>query len=269
MTLGQEFSAYGTSVRKDQHQLCEISKLLFEINLGGTAIGTGINADARFGKLAIKYLAVISGYSFRQANNLIEASADTGAYVLYSSVLKTTALKLSKLCNDLRLLSSGPRAGLYEINLPPMQAGSSIMPGKVNPVIPEEVNQVAYQVMGHDLAVSMAAEAGQLQLNAMEPLIVFNILQSTELLSRAASMLRRRCIDGITANEDACRNHLDNSIGIVTVLNPYLGYENTSRIAKKALQTGRHVADLVLEEGLMPEAELKRLISSERVSACQ
>jgi aspartate ammonia-lyase len=269
MTLGQEFSAYGKTIRKDQQQLCELSKLLFEINLGGTAIGTGINADAKFGKLAIKYLAVISGYPFHQASNLIEASADTGAYVLFSSMLKSSAVKLSKISNDLRLLSSGPRAGLYEINLPPVQAGSSIMPGKVNPVIPEAVNQVAYQVVGNDLAVCLAAEAGQLQLNAMEPLIVFKLLQSIDLLTRALSMLRRRCVDGITANADVCGNYLNNSIGIITALNPYLGYENTSRIAKKALQTGRRVADLVMEEGLMSEAELQRLISTPSISAFQ
>jgi aspartate ammonia-lyase len=260
MTLGQEFNAYAKALRRDREQLREISKLLFEINLGGTAIGTGINAAPQFGKIAIDCLSLISGYPFRQATNLIEASSDTGALVLYSSMLKTAALKLSKICNDLRLLSSGPRAGLHEINLPAVQPGSSIMPGKVNPVIPEAVNQVAYQIIGGDVSICMAAEAGQLQLNAMEPLITFKLLQSTELLSRALSMLRLKCIDGITANEAVCSHYVNTSIALVTALVPHLGYENASRIAKQALLTGEGVSELVMAEGLMNIDEIKRLI---------
>jgi aspartate ammonia-lyase len=260
MTLGQEFEAFAKTLRKDRSYILNILTLLYELNLGGTAIGTGVNADPKFGLLAVNNLKQISGYPFRQATNLIEATADTGCFVALSSALKGTAVKLSKICNDLRLLSSGPRAGLHEINLPPVQPGSSIMPGKVNPVIPEAVNQVAYSIMGNDLAITMAAEAGQLQLNAMEPLILFKLMQTTELMSRAMSMLRRKCVDGITANKSTCDDYVVNSIGLITCLNPLLGYENTSKIAKMALSSGKSVTELIVEQGMMKADEISDFI---------
>lgn len=260
MTLGQEFTAFANTLQKDRTHILNILTLLYELNLGGTAIGTGLNADKNFGPLAIQYLSQISGYPFRQATNLIEATADTGALVTLSSTLKATAIKLSKICNDLRLLGSGPRAGLNEINLPPVQPGSSIMPGKVNPVIPEAVNQVAYHIMGNDLSISMAAEAGQLQLNAMEPLILFKLLQTSDLLSRAMHMLRNKCVNGITANESICEGYVANSIGLISCFNPLLGYENTSRIAKEALSSGKSISELIVEQGLMKEDEINEFI---------
>ncbi len=265
MTLGQEFGAWASTLGEDIRVLASLSELLKEVNLGGTAIGTGINADPRYGKLAIEHLSRISGFTLIQSEDLIEASSDMGAFVLFSSMLKRLAIKLSKISNDLRLLSMGPRAGINEINLPPQQPGSSIMPGKVNPVIPEAVNQVAYQVMGHDLAICMAAEAGQLQLNAMEPLIIYNILESMRLLKRAMMMLDERCIRGITANRDACADMVHRAIGLVTALNPYIGYENATRIASRALKENRSVIDLVEEEGLLPADELRRLLEPRRL----
>ena len=265
MTLGQEFGAWASTLGEDIRVLASLSELLKEVNLGGTAIGTGINADPRYGKLAIEHLSRISGFTLIQSEDLIEASSDMGAFVLFSSMLKRLAIKLSKISNDLRLLSMGPRAGINEINLPPQQPGSSIMPGKVNPVIPEAVNQVAYQVMGHDLAICMAAEAGQLQLNAMEPLIIYNILESMRLLKRAMMMLDERCIRGITANRDTCADMVHRAIGLVTALNPYIGYENATRIASRALKENRSVIDLVEEEGLLPADELRRLLEPRRL----
>ncbi|MDP2547213.1 aspartate ammonia-lyase [Oceanobacter sp. 4_MG-2023] len=265
MTLGQEFGAWASTLGEDVRVIAALSELLKEVNLGGTAIGTGINADPRYGKLAIKHLSSISGFALTQSEDLIEASSDMGAFVLFSSMLKRLAIKLSKISNDLRLLSMGPRAGINEINLPPQQPGSSIMPGKVNPVIPEAVNQVAYQVMGHDLAICMAAEAGQLQLNAMEPLIVYNLLESMRLIKRAMVMLEKRCINGITANHQECADMVHHSIGLVTALNPYIGYENATRIARRALQENRTVIDLVEEEQLLPAAELRRILEPKRL----
>ncbi|MCP8687672.1 aspartate ammonia-lyase [Marinobacterium sedimentorum] len=267
MTLGQEFKAWASTLGEDISRIAALSELLTEVNLGGTAIGTGINADPRYGTLAIAQLSRISGISLRQSEDLIEASSDMGAFVLFSSMLKRLALKLSKIANDLRLLSMGPRAGINEINLPAQQPGSSIMPGKVNPVIPEAVNQVAYQIMGHDLAICMAAEAGQLQLNAMEPLIAYNILEQMRLLKRAMQMFEEKCIVGISANEAHCASMVHNSIGIVTALNPYLGYENATRIAKRALQESRSVIELVEEEGLMAPEQLREVLRPERMIA--
>ena len=261
MTLGQEFEAYRTTVKEDMQRIHDLVRLFQEINLGATAIGTGITAKPEYSSLAVEELSRISGIDFEVAEDLVEATSDVGSFVMFSGVLKRVAVKISKMCNDLRLMSSGPRAGLNEINLPPVAPGSSIMPGKVNPVIPEVVNQVAYQVIGNDLAVTMAAEAGQLQLNVMEPVIAFNILQSLKMLSKAVTTLTRRCIRGITANEDQCRKYVDCSIGIVTALNPYIGYENSTRIASKALQTGRGVMDLVLEEGLLSRKKLEEILS--------
>jgi len=261
MTLGQEFEAFAVNLGEDIDRLREVRNLLCEVNLGGTAIGTGINTPPRYRTLAVNYLAEITGKPLVSASNLVEASSDMGAFVAFSSILKRFAIKLGKMCNDLRLLSSGPRTGLGEILLPPRQPGSSIMPGKVNPVIPEAVNQTAYQVIASDLAVTLAAEAGQLQLNAMEPLIVYNLLNSMKMLESACTMLDERCIRGIRANAEQCARHVDNSIGIITALVPRLGYANATRIAAQALNTGATVRELVLAEGLLDATELDRLLS--------
>ena len=265
MTLGQEFQAYATTLSEDIERVTGLSDLLKEVNLGGTAIGTGINADPEYAKCAINNLCELSGFEFKQASDLVEASSDMGAFVLFSSMLKRLAIKLSKISNDLRLLSMGPRCGINEINLPPQQPGSSIMPGKINPVIPEAMNQVAYQVIGNDMTVTMAAESGQLQLNAMEPLIIYNILSSIRQLTHAMSMLNHRCVKGISANEERCRELVDNSIGIITAITPTIGYENATRIAKLALDSGRNVLELVREENLIDEELLIELMRPEHM----
>ncbi len=261
MTLGQEFDAFAVNLGEDIDRIREVCLLLSEVNLGGTAIGTGINTHPDYARLAVRHLAEISGLPIVPAANLVEATSDMGAFVLFSGILKRLAVKLSKVANDLRLLSSGPRTGLGEIFLPPMQPGSSIMPGKVNPVIPEAVNQVAYQVIGNDLAVTMAAEAGQLQLNAMEPLIVCNLLSSTRMLASACTILETRCIVGIRANREQCQRHVDTSIGVVTALVPHIGYANATRIAARALDSGHTVRELVVAEGLLDHAALDALLS--------
>ncbi|MBY6019807.1 aspartate ammonia-lyase [Halomonas denitrificans] len=263
MTLGQEFHAFAHTLAEDIDRLREAAKLLAEVNLGGTAIGTGINAHPDYADAAIRHLTDIAKVEMKSASDKVEATVDMGAFVLYSGILRRIAVKLSKICNDLRLLSSGPRCGFNEINLPAMQPGSSIMPGKVNPVIPEAVNQTAFQVIGNDLAVTMAAEAGQLQLNAMEPLITYNLLNSTKMLSDAMAMLTTRCVVGITANKDHCQQLVNNSLALATLLNPYIGYENTTRLAKTALQTGQGIVELVLEEGLLTQEQLDRLLDPE------
>lgn len=260
MTLGQEFEAYAVTLQEEIERIQHAANLLHEINLGGTAIGTGLNAHPDYSRIAVAELAAISGQPVKSAAHLVEATSDMGAFVMFSGILKRLAIKLSKTCNDLRLLSSGPRAGLNEINLPPMQPGSSIMPGKVNPVIPEAVNQTAFQVIGNDVAITLAAEAGQLQLNAMEPLIIYNLLNGMRMLCEAINMLDQRCIRGITANKPHCEETVRNSIGIVTALNPYIGYQNATRIAKKALETGRGVVELVLEEELLSPQMLDELL---------
>ena len=266
MTLGQEFEAFYVTIREDIEQIHEVAKNFQEINLGATAIGTGINSDPEYASLAVLELSRISGIEFELAPNLIEATSDTGAFLTFSGVLRRVAVKISKICNDLRLLSSGPRAGFNEINLPAMQPGSSIMPGKVNPVIPEVVNQVAYQVIGNDLTITLAAEAGQLQLNVMEPVIAFNLFQSIQILSHAMVTLAHRAIKGITANDEHCLNMVENSIGLVTALNPYIGYENASRVAKKALETGKRVIDLVKEEKLLSDKQLEDILKPENMT---
>jgi aspartate ammonia-lyase len=266
MTLGQEFTAFAVTIGEDIERLREASALIREINLGATAIGTGINTDPRYAEAVRARLAGITGLELITAPDLVEATQDTGAFVQLSGVLKRVAVKLSKICNDLRLLSSGPRAGLNEINLPPMQPGSSIMPGKVNPVIPEVVNQVCFQVVGNDLTITMAAEAGQLQLNVFEPVIGFNLFQSVDMLTRAAVVLRERCVVGITANRDRLLQLVHDSIGIVTALVPYIGYERASRVAKEALQTGRGVYDLVLEKGWLTQERLDEILSPEAMT---
>ncbi|MGO4572038.1 aspartate ammonia-lyase [Microvirga sp. 2TAF3] len=260
MTLGQEFSAFATVIREDIARLNEMAPLLSEVNLGGTAIGTGLNAPKGYAEVALVELSAISGMPLVRASNLLEASWDMGAFVLFSAMLKRSATKLSKIANDLRLLSSGPRGGLGEIHLPEMQPGSSIMPGKVNPVIPEVVNQVCFQVIGNDLAVTLAAEAGQLQLNAMEPLIAFNLHVSLQLLERAVRTLDEQCVQGIQADAERCRVHLDASVGIVTALVPLIGYGRSAELAKDALKLGRRVPDLAIERGLITEAEAATLL---------
>ena len=269
MTLGQEFEAYAATLAEEVERLEQNVRLFLEINLGGTAIGTGINAAPGYAEKAVAHLRALSGLPFVLAPNLVEATQDTGAFVIYSSAVKRLAVKLSKICNDLRLLSSGPRAGINEINLPKMQPGSSIMPGKVNPVIPEVVNQIAFKVIGNDLTVTMAAEAGQLELNVMEPVIAECIFESIEMLKNGMATLKHRCIDGITANVARCRTMVERSIGLVTALNPVLGYETCTVLARVALEEDRSVYDLVLERGLLSREELDRLLDPETMLAPQ
>ena len=263
MTLGQGFEAYAVTLSEEIERLQQNARLFLEVNMGGTAIGTGINADPEYSGKVIAYLRWTSGLEVVLSPNLVEATQDTGAFVMYSSALKRLAVKLSKICNDLRLLSSGPRAGLHEINLPAMQPGSSIMPGKVNPVIPEVVNQVAFKVIGNDLTVTLAAEAGQLELNVFEPVIAQSIFESIGMLSNGMETLTRQCILGITANVDHCRRLVESSVGIVTALNPVLGYETCTRLAKEAIESDRGVYELVLEQGLLTREELDRLLAPE------
>lgn len=265
MTLGQEFEAYAVTLEEEIARLTQNSKLFLEINMGATAIGTGINADPDFSDHVVREMREITGLDLVLAANLIEATQDTGAFIMYSSAIKRLAVKLSKICNDLRLLSSGPRCGLNEINLPPMQPGSSIMPGKVNPVIPEVVNQIAFKVIGNDLSVTLAVEAGQLELNVMEPVIVQSLFESIEMLKNGMETLGHRCIEGITANEARCREMVENSIGLVTALNPFLGYETSTRLAKEALDKNRGVYELVLEQKLMSKDELDEILKPENM----
>ncbi|NLR58752.1 aspartate ammonia-lyase [Chitinophaga polysaccharea] len=248
MSMGDEFKAFATNINEELSRIEDSKRLISEINMGATAIGTGVNAPKGYAALVTKYLAEITGLELVLAGDLIEATYDTGAYVQLSGVLKRTAVKISKICNDLRLLSSGPRTGLNEINLPPMQPGSSIMPGKVNPVIPEVVNQTAFYVIGADLMVTMAAEAGQLQLNVMEPTISFALFTAITYMSNACKTLKDKCVVGITANADRTREMVMQSIGIVTQLNPIIGYEKCSAIAREALETGKSVHDLAVKE---------------------
>jgi aspartate ammonia-lyase len=265
MTLGQEFGAYGVLVAEERKHLKMLANLLLEVNLGATAIGTGINAPAGYAALATGYLAEFSGYPFTVAGNLVEATSDCGAYVSVHGALKRVAVKFGKIANDLRLLSSGPRAGLHEINLPDRQAGSSIMPAKVNPVIPEVVNQVAFQVMGNDVVVTMAAEAGQLELNAFEPVIAQACFESIHLLRSASRTLRAKCVDGITANRAVTEGYVKHSIGIVTFLNPILGHHVADQVGQEAAATGKSVRDVVLERGLADEETLDRLLSFDNI----
>ena len=267
MTLGQEFEAYAANLAEEIDRLEQNYKLFYEQNMGATAIGTGINADPDYPALCEKHLRKVTGLPMVLADNMIEATNDTGAFVMNSSALKRLAIKLSKICNDLRLLSSGPRCGLGEINLPPRQPGSSIMPGKVNPVIPEVVNQVAFRVIGNDMTVTMGAEAGQLELNVMEPIIVHCLFESIEMLVNAMNTLREKCVVGITANAEVCRQMVYNSIGLVTALNPYIGYEASTKLAKEALETGKGIYDLVLEHKLMSKDELDNILRPENMVA--
>ena len=267
MTSGQEFNAFANNLEEELANLNRNAVLLKEINMGGTAIGTGLNAVPGFAELCTKHMSEFTGDSFEKAPDLVEATPDTGAYVSYSAALKRLAVKLSKTCNDLRLMASGPRCGLHEINLPAMAPGSSIMPGKVNPVIPEVTNQVCFKVIGNDTAVCFAAEAGQLQLNVMEPVIAECILESQTWLINAMNTLRTKCVDGITVNAEHCYDMVKNSIGIVTALNPYIGYKSSTKVAKEALQTGRSVYDLVLEHGLMTKEKLDEALDPKAMTA--
>ena len=267
MTSGQEFNAFANNLKEELANLQRNAVLLKEINMGGTAIGTGLNAVPGFAELCTRMLSEFTGDSFEKAPDLVEATPDTGAYVSYSAALKRLAVKLSKICNDLRLMASGPRCGLHEINLPAMAPGSSIMPGKVNPVIPEVTNQVCFKVIGNDTTVTIAAEAGQLQLNVMEPVIAESILESITWLRNAMETLRTKCIEGITVNADHCYEMVKHSIGIVTALNPYIGYKASSKVAKEALSTGRSVYDLVLEKGLMSKEKLDEALDPRQMTA--
>jgi aspartate ammonia-lyase len=262
MTLGQEFKAFATTIGEDIQRMREAQQLVTEVNMGATAIGTGVNTPEGYAKKCVEHLAIVSGIPVKLSPDLIEATYDTGAYVQISGTLKRCAIKLSKICNDLRLLSSGPRAGFNEINLPPLQPGSSIMPGKVNPVIPEAVNQTCYYVIGADLTITMAAEAGQLQLNVMEPVIAFAMFTSLEYLSNACHMLRTKCVEGVTVNEEVCRQYVLNSIGIVTLLNPMLGYEASATVAKEALHSGKSIHQIaVIEKKLLTQEKWDEIYS--------
>ena len=263
MTLGQEFSTYAVMIQEDEQRLAEAASLIREVNLGATAIGTGINAHPDYAPLVTRRLSEISGVELIVSPNLVEATQDAGAFVQLSGVLKRIAVKLSKTCSDLRLLSSGPRAGLGEIHLPPVQAGSSIMPGKVNPVIPEAVNQIAFEVIGNDMTITMAAEAGQLQLNAFEPIIAHSLFKSLAHLAAGCRALAERCVKGIRADPERARRLLDESTALVTALNPYLGYARSSEIAREALETGKKVYDLVLAKRLMSREQLDQILKPE------
>lgn len=265
MTLGREFQTFAVMMDEDIARVLEARKLVLEINMGGTAIGTGINSHPDYPKVIEQKIREVTGNEYIVASDLIEATQDTGAYVQISGVLKRVSAKLSKVCNDLRLLSSGPKCGLNEINLPKMQPGSSIMPGKVNPVIPEVVNQVCYFVIGSDVTITFAAEGGQLQLNVFEPVIAYSLFNSIVMLENAMKTLADKCIDGITANEQICSDFVYNSIGIVTALNPYIGYENSASIAKEALNTGKRVYDLALERGLLSKEELDSILTPQNM----
>jgi aspartate ammonia-lyase len=265
MSLGQSFDAYAVTLTEEINNLTYNASYFLEVNMGGTAIGTGINAEVGYSEKVIRHLRDITGMDIKLALNLIEATQDTGSFVAYSGAVKRLAIKLSKMSNDLRLMSSGPRAGFNEINLPPMQPGSTIMPGKVNPVIPEVVNQIAFKVIGNDLTVGLAAEHGQLELNVFEPVIVQSLFESVEMLKNGMDALNHSCIRGITANEEHCRSMIKNSIGIVTALNPYIGYDNANELAKDALASGRGVYELVLEKNLLSKEKLDEILAPENM----
>jgi aspartate ammonia-lyase len=260
MTLGQEFEAFAATLAGEVRALQVIQEVLCEVNMGATAIGTGLNAPPGYAAACTRHLAAITGLPIRLADNLIEATQDTQAFVLYSACMKSLAIKLSKVCNDLRLLSSGPRCGLREINLPAKQPGSSIMPGKVNPVIPEVVNMVCFRVIGSDLTVSMAAEAGQLQLNVFEPVIAACIFEAQTMFMNAVRTLRVHCVEGITANADVCQHYVDYSIGVVTALNPVIGYERSTELAAEAMRTGRGIMELIHEKKILTEEQIAAVL---------
>lgn len=266
MTLGQEFEAFARTIEQEVAVIIRVEEALCEVNMGATAIGTGLNAPRGYAQACTKHLARITGRRIRLADDLVEATQDTQAFVLYSAAMRSLAIKLSKVCNDLRLLASGPRAGLQEIHLPAMQPGSSIMPGKVNPVIPEVVNQVCFRVIGSDLTVVLAAEAGQLQLNVMEPVIAACLLEAQTLMTNAAITLRVHCIDGIKANAEACRQFVDRSIGVVTALNPHIGYDKSTELAAEAMRTGKGIVELVREKKLLTDAQVAKILDPQAMT---
>ncbi|WP_431308983.1 aspartate ammonia-lyase [Halalkalibacter lacteus] len=264
--LGQEFGAYRRVLNRDLGRIRQSVTHLYEINMGATAVGTGLNAKPEYIKKVSKYLADITGYPLKTAEDLVDATQNTDAYTEVSSTLKIAAINLSKIANDLRLMSSGPRTGINEINLPSRQPGSSIMPGKVNPVMCEVINQISFQVIGNDHTISLASEAGQLELNVMEPVLVFNLLQSLSILQNGIRVFRDFAVAGITANHERCRELVEKSVGIVTAINPHVGYEVASRVAKEAIQSGRSVRDICLERGILSEEELNEILNPKEMT---
>ncbi|WP_088102456.1 aspartate ammonia-lyase [Halalkalibacter urbisdiaboli] len=264
--LGQEFGAYRRVLSRDLERIKRSVNHLYEINMGATAVGTGLNAKPEYIKKVAEYLADITGFPFKTADDLVDATQNTDAYTEVSSALKIMAINLSKIANDLRLMSSGPRTGLNEINLPARQPGSSIMPGKVNPVMAEVINQISFQVIGNDQTISLASEAGQLELNVMEPVLVFNLLQSLSILQNGLEVFRKYTIEGITANIERCKEMVEHSVGIITAINPHVGYEVASRIAKEAIQTGRSVREICLERGILSEEELNEILDPKEMT---
>ena len=258
--LGQEFHAYASAISRDIKRFDNAKEEIKSLNLGGTAIGTGLNADVQYYRRVVKNMSILTGQDLVQSYDMIDATQNLDNYASVSGIVKNCAVNLSEMSNDLRLMSSGPRTGLGEINLPARQNGSSIMPGKINPVIPEVVNQVAFNIIGNDVTITMAAEAGQLELNAFEPIIFYKLFQSIETLTFAVKTLVDNCIVGITANEERCRRMVENSIGIITAICPYVGYETAAEVAKEALKTDRSVKELIVERGLMDEAQLARVM---------
>lgn len=265
MTLGQTFNGFASILQDELKHLDEAAADFLVVNMGATAIGTGICAEPEYSGKCVEAMREITGLDFKLSGDLVGATSDTSCMVGYSSALRRVAVKINKICNDLRLLACGPRCGLSEFNLPPMQPGSSIMPGKVNPVIPEVMSQICYKVMGNDLCVTMAGDAAQMELNAMEPVMAQCCFESLDLLTNGFDVLRTRCIDGITANEEKCKNEVYNSIGVVTALNPVIGYKNSTKIAKEALETGKSVYDLVLEHDILTKEDLDTILSPENM----
>ncbi|WP_062515664.1 aspartate ammonia-lyase [Halobacillus sp. KGW1] len=265
--LGQEFASYGRMIGRDIERISGSLEKLYEINIGATAVGTGLNADPAYVSKVVDRLRDISGYPVVSAENLVDATANTDLYTEISGYLKTCMLNMSKLANDLRLMASGPRAGLNEIDLPARQPGSSIMPGKVNPVMAEVINQIAFQVIGNDQTISLSSEAGQLQLNVMEPVLVFNLLESIKIMKNGFRVFTDYCVKDIKANDMVMKNNVENSIGIITALNPYIGYEKASEIARKALRTGQTIRNICLEEGVLTELELNRILDTHKMTS--
>ena len=265
MTLGQTFNGFASILQNEIRNLEFVAEEFLTVNMGATAIGTGITSEPGYADLCVKALSEITGWNIVLSDDLVGATSDTSCLVGYSSAMRRVAVKMNKICNDLRLLASGPRCGLGEFNLPPMQPGSSIMPGKVNPVIPEVMNQISYKVIGNDLCVAMSGEAAQMELNAMEPVMAQCCFESAELLMNGFDTLRTLCVDGITANEETCRRYVHDSIGVVTALNPVIGYKNSTKIAKEALETGKGVYDLVLEHNILSKEDLDTILKPENM----
>lgn len=265
MTLGQTFNGFASILRNEIKNLNFAAEEFLTVNMGATAIGTGIAAEPEYAEKCVKALSKLTGWDVKLSGDLVGATSDTSCLVGYSSAMRRVAVKMNKICNDLRLLASGPRCGLGEINLPAMQPGSSIMPGKVNPVIPEVMNQICYKVIGNELCVTMSGEAAQMELNAMEPVMAQCCFESVDLMINGMETLRTRCIEGITANEEHCKMNVHHSIGVVTALNPVIGYKNSTKIAKEAMATGKSVYELVLEHGILNKEELDTILSPENM----